>query len=258
MSTLLASSLTACVAIVVALLVYFIARSNYSAQAAAAQATAAQLALQLSERVTEIGALRGQLGAEQNLRARAEAGLEEERRSIVAQKNTLNEAEQKLTAVFEGLASKALTNNTTAFLQIADATLKSGAVKELENLVKPIEETLETYQTNLKAIEDARLTAYGEITTTLGQVSRTQETLKNETQNLVSSLRRPNVRGRWGELTLRRVAELTGMSEHCDFDLQTHVETEDGNTLRPDMTINLPRGVVVPVDSKVPLDQYVV
>jgi DNA recombination protein RmuC len=116
--------------------------------------------------------------------------------------------------------------------------------------------TLGAYQENLKAIENARLTAYGEITTTLGQVSQTQETLKNETQNLVSSLRRPNVRGRWGELTLRRVAELTGMSEHCDFNLQTQVETEDGGSFRPDMTINLPKGVIVPVDSKVPLDQY--
>jgi len=87
-------------------------------------------------------------------------------------------------------------------------------------------------------------------------VNQTQETLKSETQNLVSSLRRPNVRGRWGELTLRRVAELTGMSEHCDFNLQTKIETDDGSSLRPDMTVHLPRGVIVPVDSKVPLDQY--
>jgi DNA anti-recombination protein RmuC len=172
MSTLLASSLTACVAIVVALLVYFITRSGYSARAAAAVATATQLTVQLGERVTEMNTLRGQLATEQNLRARAEATLEEERKSIVEQKNTLNEAERKLTAVFEGLASKALANNTTTFLQLADATLKSGAVKDLQSLVKPIEDTLEIYQANLKAIEDARLTAYGEITTTLGQVSQ--------------------------------------------------------------------------------------
>jgi DNA recombination protein RmuC len=256
MNTLLASSLTACVAIVVALLVYFVTRSSYNARAAAAEATARQLTEQLGERGTEMNTLRGQLATEQNLRARAEATLEEGRKLIVEQKNTLNEAERKLTVVFEGLASKALANNTTTFLQLADATLKSGAVKDLQSLVKPLEETLETYQANLRAIEDARLKAYGEITTTLGQVSQTQETLKSETQNLVSSLRRPNVRGRWGELTLRRVAELTGMSEHCDFNLQTQVETEDGNSLRPDMTINLPKGVIVPVDSKVPLDQY--
>jgi DNA recombination protein RmuC len=256
MSTLLALLLTACVAVVVAILVYFITRSSYSARAAAAEAVGAQLAVQVGDKGNEVKSLRDQLATEQSLRARAEATLDEERKSIVEQKNTLNEAEQKLTAVFEGLASKVLANNTTAFLQLADATLKSGAVKDLESLVKPIEVTLGAYQENLKAIENARLTAYGEITTTLGQVSQTQETLKNETQNLVSSLRRPNVRGRWGELTLRRVAELTGMSEHCDFNLQTQVETEDGGSFRPDMTINLPKGVIVPVDSKVPLDQY--
>jgi len=242
MSTVLALPMAACVAVVVLLLVYFITRSNYSARAAAAEATVTQLTVQLGARESELNALRGQLATEQSLRVCAQATLDGERQSIIDQKNTLNEAEQKLTTVFEGLASKALANNTTAFLQLADATLKSGAVKELESLVKPIEETLGTYQANLKAIEDARLTAYGQITTTLSQVSQTQETLKNETQNLVSSLRRPNVRGRWGELTLRRVAELTGMSEHCDFDLQAQIETEDGNSLRPDMTIRTPEG----------------
>jgi DNA recombination protein RmuC len=255
MSTLFASLLTACLA-VVALLVYFITRSSYSARAVAAEATTAQLAVQLGEMRSELNAVRGQLATEQSLRVRAEATLDEERKSMVEQRNTLNEAEQKLTAVFEGLASKVLATNTTTFLELADATLKSGAVKDLESLVKPIEETLGAFQENLDAIENARLTAYGEIATTLSHVSETQETLKNETQNLVSSLRRPNVRGRWGELTLRRVAELTGMSEHCDFDLQTQVETEEGSSLRPDMTIRLPKGVVVPVDSKVPLDQY--
>ena len=179
MSTLLALLVTACVA-VIALLVYFITRSSYSARAVAAEATVTQLTVQLGARESDLNALRVQLATEQSLRVCAQATLEGERRSIIDQKNTLNEAEQKLTTVFEGLASKALANNTTAFLQLADTTLKSGAVKELKNLVKPIQETLGTYQANLTAIEDARLTAYGQITTTLSQVSQTQETLKNE------------------------------------------------------------------------------
>jgi DNA anti-recombination protein RmuC len=124
MSTLLASLLTACVA-VVALLVYFITRSSYSARAVAAEATTAQLAVQLGERRSELNALRGQLATEQSLRVRAETTLDEERKSIVEQRNTLNEAEQKLTAVFEGLASKVLATNTTTFLPLADATLSS-------------------------------------------------------------------------------------------------------------------------------------
>jgi DNA recombination protein RmuC len=225
-------------------------------RAAAAVATATQLNVQLDKHVSEVATIRGELEKERNLRARAEATLDSEHTSIIEQKNTLKEAEQRLTSVFEGLASKVLATNRATFLKLADETLKSGAVKDLEDLVEPIENTLELYQQNLNAIETARLTAYGELTTTLKQVSETQQTLKNETQNLVSSLRRPNVRGRWGELTLRRVAELTGMSEHCDFNLQTQVETDDGNSLRPDMTIHLPSGVIVPVDSKVPLDQY--
>jgi len=219
MSTLLASLLAALVVLVVVLLVYFITRSGYSTRAAAAEATAKQLAEQLSEKGTELITLRGQLATEQQLRVAAEATLKEERNSIAEQKNSLKEAEQKLTGVFEGLASKVLANNTTTFLGLADSALKAGAVKDLKNLVEPIETTLRTYKENLDAIENARLTAYSEIKTTLTQVSETQATLKDETQNLVSSLRRPNVRGRWGELTLRRVAELTGMSEHCDFDL---------------------------------------
>lgn len=242
--------------IVASLLVYFITRAACSARTIAAQTMSTQLATQLTERTAELNTVRGQLETALELRARAEATLDEERKSIIKQKNTLDEAEQKLSNVFEGLASKVLASNTATFLQLADSTLKSGAVRDLKDLVEPIQETLGTYQENLNAIERARLTAYGEITTTLAQVSQTQEALKGETQNLVSSLRRPNVRGRWGELTLRRVAELTGMSEHCDFSLQTQIETQDGNSVRPDMTIKLPKGVIVPVDSKVPLDQY--
>ena len=114
---------------------------------------------------------------------------------------------------------------------------------------------MNTYQTNLRSIESARQQAYGEFTTTLRSVGQTQELLKQETSNLVNALRRPNVRGRWGELTLRRVAELTGMSEHCDFEEQATINTENGQ-LRPDMIINLPKDVVVPVDAKLPLDAY--
>ena len=256
MSTLIASSLILISAGIVTILVYFITRSVYSGRAIAAEATAAQVITQLSQKGSELTELRAHLENEQNLRARAEATLEEERRSMIAQKNMLNEAKESLTSVFEGVASTVLANNTATFITLADSTLKAGAIKDLVNLVEPIEKTLGKYQQNLDAIEGARLAAYGELKTTLKQLSETQETLKNETQNLVSSLRRPNVRGRWGELTLRRIAELTGMSEHCDFSLQTPVATDDGNIVRPDMTIQLPGGAIVPVDSKVPLDQY--
>ena len=255
MSTLLAF-LLAVLASAALLLVYFITRSSYSNRAASAEAVAAQITAQSAQQAGELDTVRRQLAGEQELRARAEATLEGERKSLIEQKRILGEAEQKLSDVFEGLASKALTANATDFVNLANTTLKSGAVKDLQNLVQPIQDTLSKYQMNLSAIEDKRLAAYSALSTTLGQVSLTQETLRNETSNLVSALRRPNVRGRWGELTLRRVAELTGMSEHCDFDLQTPVAMEEGGSIRPDMIVRLPKGMIVPVDSKVPLDQY--
>jgi DNA recombination protein RmuC len=128
-------------------------------------------------------------------------------------------------------------------------------VNDIGNLVQPLNELLNTYQTNLQAIENARQQAYGELKSTLTSVSQTQDLLKQETSNLVTALRRPNVRGRWGELTLKRVAELAGMSEHCDFEEQVTVEGDNGS-VRPDMIIHLPKGVIVPVDAKVPLDAY--
>ena len=255
MSTLLVLSAVGSAA-VAAVLVYIITRSNYEAQVAAGEAVKAQLTQQVAGAAKEMQDLRVEVATERASRVRAEALLEEERKSITDQKKTLAEAEQKLTTVFEGLASKVLANNATRFLQLANTTLKSGAVKDLQDLVKPIEDTLAEYRDNLKAIEEKRVAAYAGLSTTLAQVGQTQEALRRETSNLVTALRRPGVRGRWGEISLRRIAELAGMSEHCDFHLQTRVETEDGATLRPDMTINLPKGAVIPVDAKVPLDQY--
>ena len=239
-----------------ALVAILIARAKYSSTAVAAEAIKEQAEQQREEKENELNEVRALLLIEREQRVRAETTLEQERKSLIERKNILDQAEQKLTSVFEGLASKVLASSTTSFLQLADATLKAGPVKDLQNLVQPLEQTLTHYQESVAAMERARQTAYGEITTTLTQVNATQETLRTETSSLVSALRRPNVRGRWGELTLRRVAELTGMAEHCDFSLQTQVRNENGDSLRPDMTIYLPKGVIIPVDSKVPLDQY--
>jgi DNA recombination protein RmuC len=170
----------------------------------------------------------------------------------------LDDTKTKFTTAFQGLAAQALVDNNKAFLELANNSfsgMHSGAVREIRTLVEPLATTLNTYQTNLQTIESARQHAYGEFSTTLRNLGQTQELLKQETSNLVTALRRPNVRGRWGELTLRRVAELTGMSQHCDFEEQATIDTENGQ-LRPDMIIHLPKDVVVPVDAKAPLDAY--
>lgn len=244
--------LAACVGAFVA---FFLTRLSFAIRIATADSVSKQLANQLSQTNAELNFVRSQLTAETASRATAETRLSEEQKSLAQQKQMLDEAESKLGIVFEGLAGKVLSANAAKFLDLANATLKGGAVKDLQGLVKPIEETLAQYKNKLDAIEIARVDAYSRIDTTLASVGAAQETLRGETAKLVNALSRPHVRGRWGEMTLRRVAELTGMIEHCDFDLQPTIETDDGN-LRPDMIVHLPKQMIVPVDSKVPFDSY--
>jgi DNA recombination protein RmuC len=245
-------------AAVTALIAYFLTRSPYLARVAAAEAVSTQVAEQARQKEAELNRLRETLQAEQQARTAAQTTLEDERKLLVEQKKTLDEAQSRLTEVFQGLAAQALVNNNQAFLNLANESfsgLRSHAVDDISKLVQPLNEVLNNYQSNLQVIESARQQAYGELKSTLTSVSQTQDLLKQETSNLVTALRRPNVRGRWGELTLKRVAELTGMSEHCDFEEQVTVERENGS-VRPDMIIHLPREVIVPVDAKVPLDAY--
>ena len=227
-------------------------------QAAAAQAIGSQLAAQVQEKSLELTNVREQLRVELMARTKAETTLEDERKLLAEEKQLLDDAKTKFATAFQGLAAQALLDNNRAFLELANhnfSGLRTNAVTEIKALVEPLATTLNTYQTNLQTIENARQQAYGELSTTLGIVGNTQELLRQETSNLVGALRRPNVRGRWGELTLRRVAELTGMSEHCDFEEQATIDAEGGQ-LRPDMTIHLPKDVVIPVDAKAPLDAY--
>jgi len=184
--------------------------------------------------------------------------MEEERK-------LLKDAEANLKDAFGSLSAEALKSNSTEFLKLAETKFSgfSGdAVNELEarktaieKLVSPLAEVLNKYKENLQSIESSRQSAYGELTAKLQVFSATGDALRKETSDLVAALRRPGVRGRWGELTLKRVAELGGMAEHCDFGLQETVDTEEGQ-LRPDMTVHMPRGLDIPVDAKVPLDAY--
>lgn len=163
------------------------------------------------------------------------------------------------------LSSEALRQNNTAFLQLAEEKLKQFQTaakgdlelkeRAVESLVKPIRESLEKTGKQLEKLERDRAESHGELRRHLELMAETQKTLQGETRNLVQALRRPEVRGRWGELTLRRLAELAGMVEHCDFIEQAHTESESG-PLRPDMVIHMPGGREVVVDVKTPLDSY--
>ncbi|HEU5338975.1 MAG TPA: DNA recombination protein RmuC, partial [Sulfuricaulis sp.] len=177
-------------------------------------------------------------------------------------------AQEKLAGLeqtFVALSHRALQENNQAFLQLAQETLKSFHVqakgdlemkeKAVENLIKPVREALEKTEQQIRLMEHDRKEAYGSLSKHLETMAQTQQLLQGETRNLVQALRRPEVRGQWGELTLKRLAELAGMVEHCDFYEQEHLNTEEGR-MRPDMIVRMPGGREIVVDVKTPLDAY--
>ena len=178
----------------------------------------------------------------------------------------LEKARTQLSDTFTALSSKALKNNNEEFLKLARENLKqyqSQAVNELdkkekaiEHLLNPIKESLSKTEEQIRGIEKERKESYGALHKHLESMAQTQSTLQDETRKLVTALRRPEVRGQWGEMTLKRLAELAGMVEHCDFYEQEHVQTDEG-ALRPDMIVRMPDGREIVVDVKTPLDAYI-
>ncbi len=197
--------------------------------------------------------------------AALEAQLEEERRTTAQKLSVLDEAQTRFSDAFKALSSEALRHNNTSFLELAKSTLEKtqeGARGDLEKrqgaidaLVKPMRESLEKVDAKINDLEKARTGAYEALTTQVRTLAETQNYLRSETSNLVRALRSPIVRGRWGEIQLRRVVELAGMVDHCDFLEQTSVQTEEGR-LRPDMIVNLPAGKTIVVDAKATLNAY--
>jgi len=182
------------------------------------------------------------------------------RTRYVARIAVLEETRAALPETMKALAADALATNNESFLQLAKTQLEQLQQKTtheleqrkqaMEHIVSPIRESLEKVDGKLQQLEVARRGAYSELSTQVRQLAETQVQLRDETGNLVSALRdRPNVRGRWGEIQLRRVVEMAGMLEHCDFETQAHVRTEDGG-LRPDLVVRLPGSKTVVVDSK--------
>ncbi|MBF8267318.1 MAG: recombination protein RmuC [Dehalococcoidia bacterium] len=167
---------------------------------------------------------------------------------------------------FKAVAADALRDNNEMFLALAKQTLETvmeGAKGDLgkreqaiEGVVKPLQESLQRYEKQIQSIEERRQRVEGGLETQLRSIAETHQQLQKETGNLVNALRTPQVRGRWGELTLRRVAELAGMVDHCDFREQVSFSGEDGR-LRPDMVVYLPSGRhQIVVDAKVSLEAY--
>jgi DNA recombination protein RmuC len=197
--------------------------------------------------------------------AQSETRLVEERKAAEQRLADLAESKAKLMESFKALSADALQSNNAAFLNLAQATLakfQEGARGDLDKrqaaineLVKPVRETLQKFDVKIGEIEKVRLEAYSGLTQQVRGLAETQVTLQREASNLVKALGTPRVRGRWGELQLRRVVELAGMLEHCDFVEQAHVATEDG-ALRPDVVVRLPGGKSLVIDAKTPMDAY--
>jgi DNA recombination protein RmuC len=198
-------------------------------------------------------------------RARLEAALEAERKASNEKIVLLTEAGANLQNAFKALAADALKSNNSSFLQIAQETLKrfqSDAKGELEarqkavaDLVAPVRESLSKVDAQIQQMEVARGEAYGDLKAQVQSLITTQKELQSETGNLVRALRTPNVRGRWGEIQLRRVVEIAGMLSYCDFAEQETIQSESGR-LRPDLVVKLPGGKRVVVDAKTPLQAF--
>lgn len=197
--------------------------------------------------------------------AGAEAGREEQQKAAAEKLALLEEAEARLTQTFQSLATEALKSSNTQFLETARLQLQSfqqGATADLEKrqqaidvLVKPIADTLLKVETKIQDVEKARIGAYEGLMEQVRTLASSQLRLQAETEKLVRALRAPNVRGRWGEIQLKRVVEIAGMVEYCDFTTQEHL-SGDGGARRPDLVVRLPNSRCIAVDSKVPLEHY--
>jgi DNA recombination protein RmuC len=194
-------------------------------------------------------------------RVRLESLTEQEAGRI----SLLEQSEARLREAFDSLAGATLRSNSESFLQLArealgrDQVIAQNTLKERETaiaqLVEPIRAALQKTEAQVESLERERRDAFSTLRTQIETLANGQTQLQRETRNLVTALRRPEVRGRWGEITLRRLVELAGMSEHCDFTEQLQIASEDG-ALRPDLVVHMPESRNLVVDVKAPLDAY--
>ena len=251
--------------IVIWLIVSSRLKAAYFLQVGEARAQAQVAEKMHEESRKDFEALRKQLEGEQQSRVRAETQLQEAAKGLEEQKRVLEEAKQRLMDSFKALSAEALDMNNKKFLTEAEQRLKMvmqeaqgdlGKREEaIQGVVRPLQDVLRRYEEQVRGMEERRQTAYGSLDQQLRDLASAVPLLQKETGNLVNALKDSRVRGRWGELALRRAAEVAGMINHCDFEEQGSVEGEEGRQ-RPDMTVHLPRGRDIVVDAKSPMDAY--
>ncbi|MDR2018356.1 MAG: DNA recombination protein RmuC [Syntrophobacterales bacterium] len=230
-----------------------------------AEAVLNEFRQQIDAKDHEAMGLRNEIALEQSSKIEAVTRLEESRKSLEGERQLLDVMKKEMTDTFNALSSAALKSSSEDFIRLASERLgkvietTKGKLGEhqvaMDGMIKPLHETLKKYEEQIRSMEEGRLKAYGSLEEQLRTLASTNESLQRETNNLVSALRKPQVRGRWGEMQLKRVAELSGMSMHCDFTEQVSVDTDKGK-VRPDMVIHLPSDREIVVDSKVSLEAY--
>lgn len=224
-----------------------------------------EMTAQLTENKSWIDALQREGASLKTTEAELKTTLEQERRAAAEKLAVLEDARRHLSDAFQALSAEALKSNNRAFLELANQTLEKHQAtakgefetrqQAIEQLVKPISESLEKVDRQIQDMERLRAGAYAGLSEQVKGMSDAQLRLQAETAALVNALRAPKARGRWGEIQLQRVVELAGMLERCDFVQQESAETEEGR-LRPDLIVNLPGGKRIVVDAKVSLKAY--
>jgi DNA recombination protein RmuC len=242
-------------------------RASSEAEARVQQSLVAELRARVAEEQARADAATAMASLAERGRAGAEARAEESVRGLVEQRQLVQAAEVRMADAFKALAADALSRSSQDLVTMAAHRLEAMQAisaqdlqhrqATIEAVVAPVRESLARVDEKIAGFEKERGQAYGNVLAHLRQLESTQQRLHAETTNLTQALRAPATRGCWGEMQLKRVVEVAGMLEHCDFDKQvTLLGGPDEGRLRPDMVVNLPGGRRVVVDAKVPLEAY--
>ena len=221
---------------------------------------------QVQRQMEDLAALRERMKAEGEMRVAAETKLQEAQASLEEQKKLVVDAKKNLSDAFQALSAEALKSNNQTFIDLARSTFETIQAtakgdletrqKAIDALVAPLKESLSRYEAQILQMERARQSAYGSLDEQLRGLAASNQQLQEKTSTLAIALKGGSqARGRWGEMTLRNVAELAGMSKHCDFTEQETFASESG-VLRPDMIVRLPGNRRIAVDAKVPLQAF--
>lgn len=226
----------------------------------------AEIEARLAQSAAEAGRNAHEAQAFHNQLTEIRSRLESEIKAAAEKQALLERAEIKLSDTFKALSADALRSSSEQFLQLAKTSLSTqteeakGEIEKrktaIETLIKPMAESLGKFDLRIGEIEKSREGAYSELREQVRALGEGQLGLQRETASLVKALRQPTGRGQWGEMQLRRVVELAGMQEHCDFEVQHNSTTDEGKKLRPDLIVRLPGGKIIVVDSKTPMDGY--